>query len=106
MMCNCYSSKHISTFSANHVELGMSKQNFIFKYGKPFNQETQYNKENQLEEKIFYKKELNSGGWYAVTTCFTFQNSRLIKQKSLKRDECFKIANAISNFSNNHINPQ
>lgn len=81
LLCGCYTSRQISMFSANQVELGMSKQDFIARHGNPFNQEASYGKDNKLEEKLLYKEELYSGVWYVVTTAFIFQDSKLIKQE-------------------------
>ena len=45
--------------------------------------------ENKLEEKLFYKEELHLGVWYIVTTIFTFQDSKLVKQE-IKEDRMFE----------------
>lgn len=88
-LCSCYTKKQISRFSASRVEIGLNKEDFITKFGKPFSQEISYNSENKLEERLYYKEDLNSGTWFIVTTIFTFQDSKLIKQE-VKEDRMFQ----------------
>ena len=88
-LCSCYTKKQISRFSASKVELGFNKEDLIDKFGEPFSQAVSYNSENKLEEKLFYKEELHLGVWYIVTTIFTFQDSKLVKQER-KEDRMFE----------------
>ena len=46
--------------------------------------------ENKLEEKLFYKEELNKGTWYIITTAFTFIDDKLIKQEVVKEERTFQ----------------
>lgn len=91
-LCSCYTKKQISRFSASKAELGFNKQDFINKFGEPFSKAVSYNSESKLEEQLFYKEELHLGTWYIVTTIFTFQDSKLVKQ-DIKEDRMFKQCN-------------
>lgn len=84
-LCSCYTINYISAFSKHPVELGIAKQEFIKKYGKPYNQEVFYNNKI-LNEKLLYKEELYTAAWYVVTTAFYFENSKLIKQEIVKEE--------------------
>lgn len=88
-LCSCYTNRQISRFSSSRVELGFNKEDLIDKFGEPFSQAVSYNSENKLEEKLFYKEELHLGVWYIVTTIFTFQDSKLVKQE-IKEDRMFE----------------
>lgn len=92
-LCGCSVGKHTSEFSIHQVELGVNKQEFTAKYGKPFNQEASYNKGGQLEEKLFYKEKLHRASWYTVTTAFIFQDSKLIEQKIVKEERMYQECN-------------
>lgn len=87
-LCSCYTKKQISRFSTDRIELGFNKEDFINKFGKPFSQSISYNGENNTEEKLYYKEELNLGVWYIVTSIFTFQDSKLVKQE-IKEERMF-----------------
>ncbi|WP_289293509.1 hypothetical protein [Bacteroides sp. 41_26] len=91
-LCSCYTQKQISRFSANRVELGFNKEDFINKFGKPFSQSVSYNSENKMEEQLYYKEELYLGMWYIVTSIFTFQDSKLVKQE-IKEEKMFERCN-------------
>lgn len=88
-LCSCYTKKQISQFSKSRVELGFNKEDFINKFGEPFSQVVSYNSENKLEELLYYKEELHLGMWYIVTSIFTFQDSKLVKQE-IKEDRMFE----------------
>ena len=87
-LCSCYTKK-ISRFSTNRVELGCNKEDFINKFGKPFSQSVSYNSENKMKEQLYYKEELYLGMWYIVTSIFTFQDSKLVKQE-IKEEKMFE----------------
>ncbi|WP_055096008.1 hypothetical protein [Gabonia massiliensis] len=90
LLGGCYTNKQASKFVTSAISLGISKQDFLAKYGLPFSQEMNYNDNGQKEEKLLYKEELYKGSWYIVTTSFTFQNSKLIKQEIVKEERKFK----------------
>lgn len=90
LLGGCYTNKQASKFATSAIDLGISKQDFLAKYGLPFSQEMNYNDNGQKEEKFLYKEELYKGSWYIVTTSFTFQNSKLVKQEIVKEERKFK----------------
>ena len=83
-LCSCHTKKQISRFTTDKVELGISKSNFLAKFGQPFSQTQSFTHGNELEEKLYYKE---TG--FIVTTIFTFQDSKLIKQE-IKEDKMFE----------------
>ena len=71
-LSSCYTSQLVSKFSDTQVELGMSQNEFIQKFGKPFNKEMAYTYDKHKRETLFYKEDLYRGSWFIVTTAFTF----------------------------------
>ena len=50
-LCSCYTKKQISRFTTSKVELGITKSDFLTKFGQPFSQTQSFTLENELEEK-------------------------------------------------------
>lgn len=92
LLCGCAATKHISTFSKNQVEMGITQQAFINKYGKPYNREISY-RDNITTVKLFYKEGLYVKDWYLITTAFYFENDKLVKQEVVKEERRFKNCN-------------
>lgn len=93
-LCSCHTKKQISRFTTSKVELGISKSNFLATFGQPFSQTQSFTHGNELEEKLYYKEKFNLSPLYKetgfiVTTIFTFQDSKLIKQE-IKEDKMFE----------------
>lgn len=89
LLCGCAATKHISVFSKNQVELGVTQQQFIGKYGKPYNQEI--SRSNDITTiKLLYKEGLYVKDWYLITTAFYFENDKLVKQEVVKEERRFK----------------
>ena len=86
VLTSCYTSSRISKFSSENINLGIDKNLFIKRYGKPFNKEISYTQDNQEKEKLFYKEELNKGTWYIITTAFTTSVFITIEQPKLIRN--------------------
>lgn len=86
----CYTSSRISKFSSEEIELGMTKDDFIRKYGKPFNKELSYTQDNRAKEDFFYKEELYKGSWFIITTAFTFIDGKLTKQEIVNEERSFQ----------------
>ena len=63
-LISCYTSSRISKFSSENIKLGIDKNLFIKRFGKPFNKEISYTQDNQEKEKLFYKEELNKDSCY------------------------------------------
>ena len=55
-LTSCYTSSRISKFSSENINLGIDKNLFIKRYGKPFNKEISYIQDNQEKEKSSIKK--------------------------------------------------
>lgn len=92
-MTSCYTtytSGSVSRFVSEDIELGMDKNVFIKRCGKPFNKELSYTQDNQVQEKLFYKEELYKESWFIVTTSFTFIDNKLVKQKIVKVERSYR----------------
>lgn len=92
LLCGCAATKCISAFSKKQVELGVTQQEFINKYGEPYNQEISCS-DNITTKKLLYKEELYIDGWYAIATAFYFENDKLVKQEVLKEERKFQDCN-------------
>lgn len=92
LLCGCGTTKHISAFSKNQVEMGMTQQAFINKYGKPYNQEISRS-DDITTIKLLYKEGLYVKDWYIITTAFYFKNDKLVKQEVVKEERRFKNCN-------------
>ena len=55
-LSSCYTSQLVSKFSGTQVELGMSQNEFIQKFGKPFNKEMAYTYDKHKRETLSEKK--------------------------------------------------
>lgn len=71
------------TVLSGKVSLGMSKQQVIQICGKPYKQSAKYDKEENLQEILYYKeKTWDDGGWSWSTTTtnhlFVFKNGTLV----------------------------
>lgn len=98
-LCSCYTKKQISRFTTSKVELGITKNDFLTKFGQPFSKTQSLTHENELEEKLYYKEKFNLSALYKetgfiVTTIFTFQDSKLVKQE-IKEDKMFEQCNCL-----------
>lgn len=92
LLWGCVTTKHISAFSKNQIEMGITQQAFINKYGKPYNQEISCS-DNTTTIKLLYKEELYVKDWYIITTAFYFENDKLVKQEVVKEERRFQNCN-------------
>lgn len=67
----------------------MSQNEFIQKFGKPFNKEMAYTYDKHKREILFYKEDLYRGSWFIVTTAFTFVDSKLVSQEIVREERQF-----------------
>ena len=65
-LSSCYTSQFASKFSDTQVELGMSQDDFIQKFGKPFNKEMSYTYDKHKRETLFYKEDFDAFGGYKM----------------------------------------
>ena len=71
------------TTLSNKVSLGMTKEQVIKTAGKPFKRSAKYDKDENLQEILYYKeKTWDDGGWSWSTTTtnhlFVFKNNKLV----------------------------
>lgn len=88
-LSSCYTSQLASKFSDTQIKLGMRQDEFVQKFGKPFNKEMSYTHDKRKKETLFYKEDLYRGSWYIVTTAFTFVNSELVSQEIVREERLF-----------------
>lgn len=74
----------MSKFSSEEVQLGMTKTEFVKKFGQPYNKEMFLTADNHPMERLFYKEQVYSGVWCTIITAFTFSDSRLVEQEFVK----------------------
>ena len=72
-----------TTVLSSKVSLGMSKEQVMEICGKPYKQTAKYDKEENLQEILFYKeKTWDDGGWSWSTTVanhmLVFKNGKLV----------------------------
>lgn len=56
VLTSCYTANQISKFSSENIELGIDKNLFIKRYGKPFNKEISYTQDHQEKKSYSIKK--------------------------------------------------
>lgn len=89
LFSGCYMSKTVSDFVKTDIELGITKDDFIKKFGEPYSINKEVNKAGDYQEVLFYKEELYREAWYIVTTSFVFLNGKLEKQEVVNEEWIF-----------------
>lgn len=89
LFSGCYMSKTMSEFVKTNVELGITKDDFIKKFGEPYSINKGTNEKGDYQEALFYKEQLYREDWYIVTTSFVFVNGKLEKQEVVKEERMF-----------------
>lgn len=68
---------------------GITKERFIELYGKPYKQSFRFDSDSTLHEDLYYKRNLNLGAWYLITTVFHFEDSVLVSQTQEKEERLY-----------------
>ena len=68
-----------SRFTSETVRLGMTKEQFVEQFGRPFKESFFRVEHGVLHETLYYKEFM--GSWYAVNTLFRFEDSVLVAQE-------------------------
>ena len=68
-----------SRFTSETVRLGMTKEQFVEQFGRPFKESFFRDEHGVLHETLYYKEFM--GSWYAVNTLFRFEDSVLVAQE-------------------------
>ena len=89
LFSGCYMSNTVSDFVKTDIELGITKDDFIKKFGEPYSINKEVNKAGDYQEVLFYKEELYREAWYIVTTSFVFVNGKLEKQEVVNEERMF-----------------
>ena len=89
LLCGCSVFRMSTRFTDDKVLPGMNRQEFVAKFGQPFNRSFFIDEYDVLHETLFYKEEIHSGAWFVVTTAFVFEDSRLIAQDVVREERTF-----------------
>lgn len=65
---------------------GITKKEFVRKYGEPFSRNVSYDENHVLHETLFYKELLFINTGVATTTAFHFKDGILINQELVKEE--------------------
>ncbi len=96
--------KRESKFTPDKVELGMSKSDFLVKFGNPYKQNFFYNEKGEYCEVFFYRETLMVGEAFAseaidMDTVFTFIEGKLVSQEQI---QIFDYPNRCQNRHSNY----
>nr|WP_209919348.1 DUF2845 domain-containing protein [Chryseobacterium jejuense] len=81
------SCKTSSKFTSESVNIGMTKEQVISKFGKPYKSEFKGDKETtELQESLFYKENFNMGN-SSITNILIFKGGKLVALKQGKESE-------------------
>ena len=83
-----------SKFTSEVVKLGITKDAFISKFGKPFKESFSVDKDNIRHDTLYYKEFM--GSWYAVNTIFHFENFTLVSQEQGDEERMYQECNCSS----------
>lgn len=89
MLGGCSVVNNSSKFAATEVELGMSRDEFVGRFGQPYNKEMSYTRSGEKEEVLYYKEDVYLSCWYTVTAAFVFVDSRLVEQRIVDEERIF-----------------
>ena len=74
-----------SRFSDGSVSLGISKDDFIAKYGKPFQFNFFHDEDGTLNEELIYKEKIfYEYDWHMINTLFIFEDGELVSQEQIE----------------------
>ena len=82
-----------SQFNANLESIGMSKTNFILKYGEPYKMSFYYDKNNTLYEELYYKEQIFNTVYFTINTVVVFKDSLLISQGQKDEKRLYSTCN-------------
>ncbi|CAI9686664.1 DUF2845 domain-containing protein [Elizabethkingia anophelis] len=78
------SCKTVSKFTSESINIGMSKEQIISRFGQPYKYEVTKDKETgALEESLFYRESYELG-YYSIINILNFKDGKLV---SLKQGE-------------------
>ncbi len=76
-----------SKFSSESLSIGMTKEQVVSKFGKPYKSEFTENKETgETEESLFYKENLNLRN-SSITNILTFKGGKFVSLKQGKESD-------------------
>lgn len=76
-----------SKFTSDSLNIGMTKEQVLSKFGKPYKSEFTENKETgEMEESLFYKENLNLGN-SSITNVLTFKGGKFVSLKQGQESE-------------------
>lgn len=75
-----------SKFTSEVIEIGMSKNDFLTLWGNPYAKEMSTDMYNRPVERLLYQERLFDLAWYILTTAFTFQDGKLVRQEVINKE--------------------
>ncbi|MDR2230830.1 MAG: DUF2845 domain-containing protein [Flavobacteriaceae bacterium] len=86
-----------SKFSSESINIGMTKEEVIAKFGKPYKSSFEQDKETgAIEETLFYKEFLYVAGSGEITNILTFKSGKLISLKQGQEPSSFNRTTIIN----------
>lgn len=78
------SCKTVSKFTSESINIGMSKEQIISRFGQPYKYEVTKDKETgALEESLFYRESYELG-YYSIINILNFKDGKLVSLKQGK----------------------
>jgi hypothetical protein len=84
VLCTGCAVQRTSRFTSDRIKPGMTKEEVIALYGKPYKESTFTDNNNVLHEDYYYKEQLFVKRWYEVNNILHFENAIL---RSLEQGE-------------------
>ncbi|OPC04052.1 hypothetical protein BAS09_07080 [Elizabethkingia ursingii] len=86
-----------SKFSSESLSIGMTKEQVLTKFGKPYKSSFEQDKETgAIEETLFYKEFLYVAGSGEITNILTFKSGKLISLKQGQEPSSFNRTTIIN----------
>lgn len=81
------SCKTVSKFTSESINIGMSKEQIISRFGQPYKYEVTKDKETgALEESLFYRESYELG-YYSIINILNFKDGKLVSLKQGKNPQ-------------------
>lgn len=82
-----------SRFSTADIIPGISKKEFVEKYGDPTTRDVSYDENKILNETLYYKESYRAQVWTVSITAFYFKDGKLVEQKVVKEQNEYNSCN-------------
>ncbi|NSL85735.1 hypothetical protein [Chitinophaga solisilvae] len=91
-LLSCAAARRTSKFTAESLKPGITKEEVVRKFGKPYKESFFYDEQKVLHEKLYYKETHFNSRWYEINNILNFVNARFVsleqgEEKMLYQDE-------------------